>query len=201
MPRAEKKAAKTKSKKPKVAKPAATEPVAKRPLGRPSVYSEALGDEICEEIAFSDLGIEHLCNRFDHWPSARTIHRWIESDEAFRQKYTRAREKQAEFMAEQIVNIADDSVNDTQVDDDGKTIVNFDHIARARLRVEARKWVAAKLLPKKYGERTTTEITGANGGPIQINAQRVIALENMDEESLQQLEQVLKLALSKPEQT
>lgn len=182
-----------KSEKPKKTKAKPEEP--KRPQGRPSGYTEELGDEICEEIAFTDMGLEHLCRSFAHWPTPRTIHRWIESNASFRQKYTRARELQAEYMAEQIVSIADDGTNDTQVDEDGKTIVNHDHIARARLRVEARKWVASKLLPKKYGDRTTTEITGANGGAIKLEAQRTINLENIDEESLQQLEQALRLAL------
>jgi hypothetical protein len=40
-------------------------------------------------------------------------------------------------------------------------------IARSRLRVDARKWVAAKLKPKKYADKITNEHTGANGGPIQ----------------------------------
>lgn len=164
-------------------------------IGRPSVYTDDLADEICEEIAFTDMGLEHLCRLFPHWPTPRTIHRWIESNEIFRQKYAHARERQAEYMAEQIVSIADDGTNDTQVDEDGKTIVNHDHIARSRLRVEARKWVASKLLPKKYGDRTVTEVTGANGGAIQLEARRTINLENVDEESLQQLEQALKLAL------
>ncbi len=47
---------------------------------------------------------------------------------------------------------------------------------RARLRVDARKWVAAKLLPKKYGERYSAEITGKDGGPIVTKEQRDAAV-------------------------
>ena len=58
------------------------------------------------------------------------------------------------------------------------------------------KWAAAKLLPKKYGDRTTTEITGANGAPIQLEAKRTIKLDDMDDETLEQVEQALRLALA-----
>lgn len=45
-------------------------------------------------------------------------------------------------------------------------MVNHEQIARSRLRVDARKWAAAKLAPKKYGDRIAHEHGGAGGGPI-----------------------------------
>jgi len=80
--------------------------------------------------------------------------------------YARAREAQAEVLADEIVEIADDSSEDfifaEGEDQDGKgakKYVNKEYVKRSALRVDARKWVAAKLLPKKYGDLTRHEVT------------------------------------------
>ncbi len=78
---------------------------------------------------------------------------------------TRAREMQADALFDQILAIADDGSNDTQKTDDGKVIVDHDHIQRSRLRIDARKWMASKLAPKKYGDKV--QMVGDGGGPIQ----------------------------------
>ncbi|HCE6991259.1 TPA: hypothetical protein NOV39_001187 [Pseudomonas aeruginosa] len=83
---------------------------------------------------------------------------------------TRAREAQADTLAEEILQIADDGSNDTYTDDEGRTHVDYDHISRSKLRVDARKWLASKMAPKKYGDRITNEHTGANGGAIEVKS-------------------------------
>ena len=98
------------------------------------------------------------------------------------ERYARARERQAERRAAEIVEIAD-----TEPD-----------AAVARNRIEARKWTAAKLLPKRYGDKTTTEITGPGGGPIEIVARRAIP-DEIDEQRLRAIEAALRLALAPPE--
>ncbi|MBP9870404.1 MAG: hypothetical protein KBC53_02765, partial [Nitrosomonas sp.] len=42
--------------------------------------------------------------------------------------------------------------NDTYIDEDGHVIVNGDVVARSRLRVDSRKWLASKLIPRTYGD-------------------------------------------------
>ena len=112
-------------------------------------------------------------------PSVTTFMRWLadERNENLRERYARARELQAEYMAEDILEIADEECttvradkHGTQDDGDGKTEVVFDSVAvqRNRLRVDARKWLLSKLAPKKYGDKVTQEHTGANGGAIQV---------------------------------
>lgn len=93
----------------------------------------------------------------------RAIMKWLSDGQHadFVQQYARAREVQAETMAEEMLAIADDGINDTCQDADGRTIVNHDVIARSRLRVDARKWLASKLAPKKYGDRL--ELAGEVG--------------------------------------
>lgn len=117
--------------------------------GRPSSYTEERGDAICARIAEGD-SLRTICA--EDGPDMKTVMRWLADNDAFRQQYARAREAQADLMAEDILQIADDGRNDTYQTDNGEA-VNHDVIARSRLRVDARKWLAAKLAPKKYGEK------------------------------------------------
>jgi hypothetical protein len=59
---------------------------------------------------------------------------------------------QAEGFFEEIVEIADDGRRDYQETEEGASLVDHDHIQRAKLRVDARKWVAARMAPKKYAD-------------------------------------------------
>jgi hypothetical protein len=127
--------------------------------GRPNLYDVKLADEICETIASSNKGLHPLCDENPHWPRVTTIRTWIREIEAFSHKYARAKLDQADFLAEEIIKISDDSSNDTILNDDGKTICNSEYIARSRLRVDSRKWLASKLAPRIYGERIQNEVT------------------------------------------
>jgi hypothetical protein len=91
--------------------------------------------------------------------------RWLNEHEAFREQYARATEQRADLMAEEILEIADDGRNDYATTENGETF-NSEHVQRSRLRVDARKWLLAKMQPKKYGERVQTEVTGPDGGAV-----------------------------------
>ena len=82
-----------------------------------------------------------------------TFAKWISDDPSRNEQYARAREAQADKVAEEILTIADDGRNDTYLDDDGNERTDQDVIARSRLRVDARKWLASKMAPKRYGEK------------------------------------------------
>ncbi len=120
-------------------------------------------------------------------PGLRTVMRWLfDGDhDDFWQQYARAREAQAEVWADEIVSIADEATGDTTTDKDGKETVNHEHIQRSRLRVDTRKWIAAKLLPKRYGDKM--QHTGEGGGPIRVRPD----LSKLTEEELDVLERIL----------
>lgn len=82
-------------------------------------------------------------------------------------QYACARAAQADKMAEDILSIADDGEQDTYIDEDGIARTNQEVIARSRLRVDARKWLASKMAPKKYGEKL--EFAGDKDNPLAIN--------------------------------
>lgn len=79
--------------------------------------------------------------------------RWTEENPEFGQQYTRVRARAYEMLADELVEISDDSTNDTIVTEDGKVVTNQEVVARSRLRVDTRKWMLAKMLPKVYGEK------------------------------------------------
>ena len=125
--------------------------------GRPSKFSQALADRICEELA-NGKSLRTVCKGKD-MPSPLTVRRWLAKDETFRTQYAQAREEQADFHADELIEIAD-----TEPDPN-----------RARVRIDARKWVASKLRPKVYGERVTAEVTGKDGGAIETKSTHDIA--------------------------
>lgn len=125
----------------------------KHPGGRPTDYNSAIADRICEAVATSNLGTNKLCKMHDWMPNADTIYQWRYRHAEFADKYALAKSKQAELMAEELMDIADDGINDTYVDEDGNIKVDTDIVARSRLRVDTRKWYASKLAPKIYGDK------------------------------------------------
>lgn len=132
-------------------------------MGRPSEFSSEAADEICERLARGE-SLRAICSDEESgWlPSERTVHRWLNANEEFRQQYVRAREVQADTLVDEIIDIADGKIAVTL----GKEEVLSDP-TRDRLRMDARKWVASKLAPKKYGEAVQMKHTDADGGPVQ----------------------------------
>lgn len=145
-----------------------------------SIYTDKIAEEICFRIA-SGESLRSVC-RDDHMPDKHTVLNWLFSNKhpEFEEKYRLARAMQAEGYAEEICDIADNASNDwmerNDPDNPGYTL-NGEYYQRSRLRVDARKWVASKLLPKKYGERTLTELIGNKENPIQINANVVMTAD------------------------
>lgn len=134
--------------------------------GRPTIYSDAMADAILTRLADGEP-LTRIC-KDPGMPGLTTVYRWLESDESFRNKYTRAREEQADTLADEIVRIADEAPPH-----DGETgKIDSAWVAWQRNRVEARKWTASKLKPKKYGDRLTNEHTGPDGGPVVIESIR-----------------------------
>jgi hypothetical protein len=137
--------------------------------GRPSEYSQTVAEAITERIADGE-SLRSICSD-EAMPAKSTVFKWLSQNKDFADQYARAREEQAETLASEIVAIADEECTTIRADkhgakpdgDAGEVEVVFDStaVARNRLRVDARKWVAAKLKPKVYGEKV--EHSGAVG--------------------------------------
>lgn len=124
-------------------------------MARPELYTDEIAEKICELIAGSSSGLHTICNENPDLPSFRTIMNWLNDGKhpEFLHKYARARDSQADFLADEILQISDDSTKDSSINAQGDVTENKEWVNRSRLRVEARKWVASKLKPKKYGEK------------------------------------------------
>ena len=129
-------------------------------------YSEELADRIFEHIV--------ECRSLD-WigsqkgmPSKRTILRWVARDAGgFRKLYAAAKELQADAFAEEILAIADNAGEDTLLDEEsGRVVANHAAVQRARLRIDSRKWLMSKMLPRKYGNHTQLEHSGSVGPAV-----------------------------------
>lgn len=148
-----------------------------RKAGRPELYTPEIADKICAEIATSTKSLKTIC-KADDMPSVMTVLRWLRKDEGgFCALYARAKEEQADFMAEEMIEIADDSSEDLMtIEKNGKTIQveNKEVTNRSRLRVDTRKWIASKLKPKKYADKIDVGYRDKDGNPANAPAPVVI---------------------------
>lgn len=96
-------------------------------------------------------------------PSFFAIKEWLTEDEALATQYARAKQEQAEYLAEELLEIADDGSNDwmlSNAQNNPGWVANGEHLQRSKLRVDTRKWLMSKLLPKKYGDKQEVEHKG-----------------------------------------
>jgi hypothetical protein len=135
------------------------EPVRKK-IGRPSMYTPELAAKICRAISSSTDSLSKICFNNKEFPMRETIWEWRIDYPEFANMYNDAKRAQADLLAEDILAISDDSLHDIMINElTGRETMNSEYVARSRLRVETRKWIACKLLPKVYGDKTTTEST------------------------------------------
>ncbi len=109
--------------------------------GRPTLFTDDLGDVICEGIA-EGLSLVKIC-KAKGMPAPRTIYKWRREHDGFMQNYARAREDAADHFVQEIKDIADEAeTEDIQV---------------AKLRCDVRKWTASRF-NRAYQERQITEL-------------------------------------------
>lgn len=108
-------------------------------LGRPTSYTKDKADEICKMLA-DGITLQTICT-LPEMPDRQTVHNWMKSHPDFFDAYTYARQLQADTFAEMVLSEAFNS-HDAQI---------------GRLRIDALKWTASKLAPKKYGDKIEVE--------------------------------------------
>ena len=126
-------------------------PKIKNKPGRPTTYTPELANEICDSIASSSKGTKRLCKENQHWPCQDTLFTWLKIYPEFSEQYAQAKRCQIEVFIDEILDIADDSSQDEVISEQGSIVCNSEFSARSRLRIDTRKWRAAKLVPKVYG--------------------------------------------------
>jgi hypothetical protein len=125
---------------------------------QPVYYSAEIADTICARIANGE-SLNAIC-KSDGMPSRTVVYEWIDANrDGLADKYARARRLRAAHYGDEIVEIADSVC--------GRRATN-EEIQAARLAIDARKWVAARMDPPAWGDRTMTTIAGADGGPVSV---------------------------------
>lgn len=104
-------------------------------MARPTIFTRALAERICESIV-NGLSLRKACEK-KGMPTVRTVMRWVASNGEFCQQYRVAKGIQADLFADELIAMADAATPET--------------LARVRLQVDTRKWVAARMNPKKWG--------------------------------------------------
>ena len=160
--------------KPKVkAKGAATPPKASQAPKKASrsTYTKQMADIICIRLSEGESLKEIV--RSEGMPDRATVYRWLLEQPQFCDMYTRAREEQADTLADEIIAIADESPEINEVRDKHGDVVDVKidsgYVAYQKQRIEARKWTAMKLKPKKYGDKL--ELAGDPNNPMKVEVQ------------------------------
>ena len=165
------------SKRPTAApKPKAKGLVAQQPVAAPrktsrSTYTTQMANLICIRLSEGESLKEIV--KTEGMPNRATVYRWLLEQPAFCDKYARAREEQADTLADEIIAIADESPEINEVRDKNGDVIDIKidsgYVAYQKQRIEARKWTAMKLKPKKYGDKL--ELAGDPNNPLKVEVQ------------------------------
>jgi len=159
--------------------------------GRPSKYTEKLGDLICALLA-EGKSLRTIC-ALKEMPHLSTVLLWVVKGErgdemyiAFSEQYACAREAQMEALLDEVIEISDDDSEDFVFkggeDKDGngaKMFIKLDNINRDKLRIETRFKYASKMHRRKFGEKIQQERTGKDGGPVEISDAKAALLRGL----------------------
>ena len=142
-------------------------------MPRPLEFNEAVADTICERLADGE-SLRSIC-RDDEMPAKSTVFKWLGLIPAFADQYARARETQADSLADDIVDIADDK----KLEPNDK-----------RVRIDARKWLAGKLRPKAYGDKVA--VVGGDKTDAPIRHSHAFDLSAASDEELDVIERFIR---------
>ena len=126
------------------------------------MYASEVAEEICKRIATGE-SLNEIC-KAEGMPCADTVTAWAVDDiEGFFGKYTRAKQMRCFHYADEIIEIADDSTRDYRTVKQGGRDVEVpdkEHIQRSTLRVDTRKWLMVKYLPRVFGDKIDLNHSG-----------------------------------------
>jgi hypothetical protein len=128
-------------------------------------FNQAIADAVCDMLE-DGASLRKACESVGTTHS--TIIHWTKENEAFLNQYTRAREVGYKLLADEIIDIADEKEVQVRYDGEDTTLdLSPTAIARNRLRVDTRKWMLSKMLPKIYGDKL--ELSGDKENPLQFS--------------------------------
>ena len=154
-------------------KPTAKAPAVKRPRGRPSLYTLALAEEVCERLSNGET-LEDIC-RSAHMPATRTVYLWTETHESFAADFARARTRGFDAIAAEALRIANtphEGVEYITKGDGSEETRRGDMLGHRKLQIETRLKLLAKWDPKRYGEKLALEVDDVTDRAEQMRQRR-----------------------------
>ena len=127
-------------------------------------FSEELISNIFSRVSNGE-SINKICSAPD-MPNRKSFFEWVQNSEDIQRRYELAIVARTDFYAEEIIEIADDGSRDTYIDSEGNERTDNEVVARAKLRMDARKWFVSKMNPKKYGDKLA--LSGDPAAPLLI---------------------------------
>lgn len=126
-------------------------------------------DEIMRLLELGD-SLSDILKQNDSYPSRQTFYTYLKDDKIRIDKYARATKIRADYLFDQILEIADKQDKDIEISKEGIEVINHNLVNRNRLQIDSRKWVLSKMNPKKYGDKL--DVT-SDGEPIGIDVKFV----------------------------
>lgn len=126
-------------------------------MGRPSKYSKELAERICKVVSANPKSLVELCNENTDFPCKDTIQDWRINNSEFREMYLSAKMNQIETLVDYGLYVSRDKSGDVLRDNDDKIIINSANVSRSKTEIDYIKWLAARLLPRLYGDKIQTE--------------------------------------------
>jgi hypothetical protein len=124
------------------------------PAGRPNSYTPEIATKVCAELAMG-RSLRSVCKQ-DDMPCIQSIFNWFHLFPEFVEQYARAKEESADAMAEEILAISDETEEGKTITvrgDGNEEVKTEDMLGHRRLKIDTRKWLMAKMKPKKYGDK------------------------------------------------
>ena len=123
------------------------------------LYTPEIAETILERLGDGE-GLIAIC-RSEGMPTAGAVRYWVSQDhDGFAARYAQARARGLEHLADEILELSDEANRDVKVNQDGREIVDYEVVARSKLRVDSRKWLLSKLMPKVYGDKLDLNHSG-----------------------------------------
>lgn len=151
-------------------------------MGRPSDYTDEIAAEICQRMA-EGQSLRKICSD-PEMPATGTVMRWLKTNEAFQEHYSRARDLGLDWWHDKLLEIAFDGSGDIIIDN-GKTKIDNENVQRSRLKVHAIQWHLGKLAPKKYGDNPETDAADMAAGLPQKITRVIVTWDDRNGDKLQ----------------
>ena len=140
--------------------------------GRPSTYNEEVATKIVHRMIEGE-NLTQIC-RDENMPPRVTVYAWFDKHPEFYARCARAREALADYLVDDIEQMAKKATKED--------------LEQVKLQISVAQWRAMKVAPRIYSDRSKTEVSGADGGPIKMQAEVIDAstLEPAQREALKQ---------------